>query len=690
MRGFGVLRAAVVAWCAATVVAVSVLVPVPPASAITGGGFNPGNIISDTNFYNGSAMTQPEIQSFLNSTVGACTNGKCLNVLRVNTTSKAASGNCGPYSGAVGEAVSTVIYKVQRACNISAKVILVTLQKETSLLTAKAPTDGVLRKAMGYACPDTSACDSAYYGIFDQLYGAAWQLAWYNDPDGSFTWHKIGQASNIAFHPDSACGSAPVVIQNRATAALYYYTPYQPNAAALANLYGTGDGCSAYGNRNFWVFYNQYFGPPTLGADPRGDVNEFTARSGAVFVRGWAFDPDTPDPIKVDVYVDGKWTATLIANAYRPDVATAYPGQSAYHGFAGTVPAAAGSRSVCVYGINVGSGTNRLIECATVTVPANGSPPIGDVNTMGVTAKRDGVAFTGWAIDPDTTSPINVEVTVDGVRKAVVLANQPRPDVGAAYPASGPNHGFSGTVAVPYGVHSVCISAPNVGGGTGTTMLECRKLGVFALGASPIGTLATATRNGLVADLVGWSMDTDTSAPILVDIWINGRFSKTLRADVPRADIGAAYPNYGPNHGFIGQVALSPGTNQICAYGINVGGGAHRLLGCRSVTMPAASPIGDVNEVKPGTGGVYVRGWALDPDTPASTLVDVWINDRWAATLRADQDRPDVAAAFPGAGSAHGFGATVPAAAGPKKVCVWALNVGGGAHTLLRCALLTR
>ena len=43
------------------------------------------------------------------------------------------------------------------------------------------------------------------------------------------------------------------MIENRATAALYYYTPFTPNAAALANLGGTGDACLSYGNRNFWL-----------------------------------------------------------------------------------------------------------------------------------------------------------------------------------------------------------------------------------------------------------------------------------------------------------------------------------------------------------------------------------------------------------------------------------------------------
>jgi hypothetical protein len=51
-----------------------------------------------------------------------------------------------------------------------------------------------------------------------------------------------------------------VRIQNQATAALYIYTPYRPNQAALNAGWGTGDSCSSYGNRNFYNFYTLWFG----------------------------------------------------------------------------------------------------------------------------------------------------------------------------------------------------------------------------------------------------------------------------------------------------------------------------------------------------------------------------------------------------------------------------------------------
>ncbi len=232
------------------------------------GGFDPGLIISDFNFYNSWAMTESEIQAFLNWTVGTCRNDNCLNVYRTDTpASKTLNfGTCGTYNGGPGESAARIIYKVQRACGISAKVLLVTLQKEQGLLTSTAPSLAVLQKAMGQGCPDTSNCDANYYGLFNQLLFGARQLTWYNNPEGSFTWIKIDQSNAIQYHPNTGCGAPRVVVRNKATAALYYYTPYQPNAAALANMYGTGDTCSSYGNRNFSVYYNRYFGDPVTGS----------------------------------------------------------------------------------------------------------------------------------------------------------------------------------------------------------------------------------------------------------------------------------------------------------------------------------------------------------------------------------------------------------------------------------------
>ncbi|WP_299087421.1 S-layer homology domain-containing protein [uncultured Microbacterium sp.] len=225
-------------------------------------GFNAENIISDALFYDNAAMTAAEIQAFLNSKIGTCKNGKCLNVLNAGISSRGevrsqSTGNliCSAIQGGTMK-VSELIYRVQVACGISAKVILATLQKEQGLTTSTAPSDWNLKAAMGASCPDTAPCDPSFAGVGPQILKGAQQLKTYK----AANFAKQPGRNYVAYSPNASCGGTTLNIQNYATAALYNYTPYQPNAAALAAGYGLGNSCSAYGNRNFYNYYTQWFG----------------------------------------------------------------------------------------------------------------------------------------------------------------------------------------------------------------------------------------------------------------------------------------------------------------------------------------------------------------------------------------------------------------------------------------------
>ncbi len=287
----GRLRRAVAMLAAGLTVAAALVVitPVTPAEAVSASEFQAGNIISDANFYDGNAMTEAQIQAFLDAKIGACLNTLCLNVYKQTTTSRAQDRTvCNAYAGAADEPASRIIFKVQQACGISAKVILVTLQKEQGLVLKNSPTSGTLGRAMGYACPDNTGgtCDSTYYGFFNQVYRGSWQMKRYSTPDifGGF-W--AGQSRNILYSPNTGCGAKWVTIQNRATAALYAYTPYTPTAAALAAYPGPASGadalCGSYGNRNFWFLYNQWFGSsidvPCVG-NPTKEITDYWASQG--------------------------------------------------------------------------------------------------------------------------------------------------------------------------------------------------------------------------------------------------------------------------------------------------------------------------------------------------------------------------------------------------------------------------
>lgn len=686
-------RPAIVAVVAMLIALVSPFTGASPASALSGSEFDAGNIISDANFYNGSAMSEAEIQQFLSNAVGgACSNSNCLANYRTDTPTRTWSfGTCSTYTGGRAESAARIIFKVQQACNLSAKVILVTLQKEQSLITDRAPSDGTMRKAMGYGCPDTSECDSTYYGFFNQVFAAGRQLTWYANPAGSFTSIKVGENNSIRYSPNAACGSKTVLIKNRATAALYYYTPYTPNDAALANLGGIGDACSAYGNRNFWVFYNNWFGSPTSNDNPFGNVEVIEAKPGVFRVAGWVADPNTSDPISVHVYVGSASTA-VPANLDRPDVGAAYPRLGSRHGFDAEVAATGGGAfDVCVYAINAGPGVPVLLTCRKLTA-MSGSPFGWFDSAKGVTG---GVKVVGWAIDPDTTAPTSVHVYVDSVGTAIP-ADVSRPDLPAHFPQYGDKHGFSKKLSASPGTHRVCAYAINIGPG-GTADLGCIQVTVPGgstipeLGRAPIGNFEALTVDGTTAVASGWALDPDTASPIKIHLYVNGAGTE-YTADKARADIGAAYPAYGSAHGFSEQVQLAAGRSEVCAYAINTGAGGHLFLGCRIVGVaapdPGRAPFGSFEAVTPASGGATVAGWALDPDTADPISIHIYV-DSESAAYTADELRPDVAAAYPRLGDRHGYSEFIAMPSGAHQVCVYAINNGAGGHAFLGCRAVT-
>lgn len=256
--------------------------------AVTAGDWKSGRIIDDSYFYKSSDLSADSIQAFFNAKMPSCdTQGSagpyydkygvrwntradygrasgygppytCLKDYADTYGGKAADAYCQAIPGGTKSAAH-ILYDVSNACGISAKVLIVMLEKEQGLISDDWPWSIQYRGAMGYGCPDTAPCDAEYYGLFNQLYNAARQFKLYAAKPQDYR-YKPYVSNSIYFHPDAACGSSGVYIENKATAGLYNYTPYQPNSEALNNINGSGDACSSYGNRNFWRLHNDWFG----------------------------------------------------------------------------------------------------------------------------------------------------------------------------------------------------------------------------------------------------------------------------------------------------------------------------------------------------------------------------------------------------------------------------------------------
>lgn len=272
----------------ATISMLAIVLTVTPfsnISALSGSEFKAGRIIDDAKFYGAPTMSISSIQSFLDSKVPVCDtwgtkmhNGvtraqyaasrgvstpfTCIKSARDTVQAKSPeAGLCNGLPAGSGTAAE-IIYWVAESCGINPQVLIVLIQKEQSLITDDWAWPSQYRIATGYGCPDTAPCDTQYYGFFNQVWNAARQFKRYGRDANLFN-YRAGVNNYIQYNPNANCGGSAVFIENKATAALYNYTPYQPNQAALNNLYGTGDGCSAYGNRNFWRIFNDWFGSPT-------------------------------------------------------------------------------------------------------------------------------------------------------------------------------------------------------------------------------------------------------------------------------------------------------------------------------------------------------------------------------------------------------------------------------------------
>ena len=260
---------------------ISVLTQTSDAASLAN--WSPGRIMDDSVMTNKNAMTPSQIQTFLNGKVPTCDTTGSQNSEMNNAGVPDYNGNgsiqrwewakhkynqttftCLKSYKQNNISAAQLIYNAAQTYSINPRVLIVLLQKEQGLVTDTWPLTIQYRSATGYGCPDTAACDSQYYGLTNQLNWAArmFHAIQVNDPNW-YTPYVLGN-NFIRYNPISSCGGSTVNIINRATQALYNYTPYQPNQAALNAGYGTGNGCSSYGNRNFYLYYNDWFGS-TIG-----------------------------------------------------------------------------------------------------------------------------------------------------------------------------------------------------------------------------------------------------------------------------------------------------------------------------------------------------------------------------------------------------------------------------------------
>ena len=279
--------------------------------------FDPGYIMSDYQMSNYNSMSEAEIQNFLTAK-NSCPNTDYDYYLRLSASTNAATWHfknghfvClseelfgdGEVIGS-GETAAHIIWQAAQDFQINPQVLIVLLQKENSLITDPIPNSFNYRTAAGYGCPDTAACSSKYYGFKNQVRNAA--ALFHEVLSGGWTNYPLGE-NFVKYSPHCSSGSV-VNIRSLATSALYRYTPYQPNSLALSVGYGVVGGssyetCAAYGNRNFYSFFEDWFGGITVSKNITAPRNIVAKSSGDSITISWDAPSDANIYGKIDYEV---------------------------------------------------------------------------------------------------------------------------------------------------------------------------------------------------------------------------------------------------------------------------------------------------------------------------------------------------------------------------------------------------
>ncbi|MFH1207867.1 MAG: hypothetical protein V1668_04735 [Patescibacteria group bacterium] len=235
----------------------SLIMLIGPQAALAAS-FNPNSILSDNDLVNSKTMTAAQIQKFLDSKGG---------LGAYQTTD--------PWGNAKN--ASQIIYDAAAYWQVNPQYLMVRMQIEQSLVTMASPTQTRLDWATGYGCPDSTGCGTNYKGFFNQVNWAARILT---STELNNSGNPRGYLPHISKLGYSISGWGPGITKtvidlngtsttqvtpaNKATAALYTYTPHTYN-----------------GNYNIWYYWSQWFSKNY----PDGSLLQVQGQSGVYLIQ---------------------------------------------------------------------------------------------------------------------------------------------------------------------------------------------------------------------------------------------------------------------------------------------------------------------------------------------------------------------------------------------------------------------
>ena len=304
-----------------------------------------------------------------------------------------------------------------------------------------------------------------------------------------------------------------------------------------------------------------------VDSNPFGNIELVSVGPGVVRVAGWALDPNTDAPIDVHVYIGP--TARAARTSTVP--MSAPP--------SGRAPPTA-STSACRL-----RGTGPTRPACTPSTSARGptcswavaaSPPRSprSASSTACSASRAASASPGGP-STRTRPPRSTSTSTWGAPARTAPHRPTAATSGPPTPPTDPTTASDGW--------SRPLPAGRAGAPTPSTSDRARRVRWAAAPSTCPSTrtaASTSSRRSLTARIAGWAIDPDTGSPIDVHLYV-GSIGTNGTASTYRGDVGAAYPAYGPYHGFDRVVPVDPTGKDVCAYAINQGAGTTTALGCR-------------------------------------------------------------------------------------------------------------
>lgn len=261
------------------IICLALLFPLPILAQITiDPSFNPERILEDNEILEYNSMDLSDIQNFLVNKNSFLAN---YNTINTHGTPKSAAeiiydasyNNFDCYGANLSDTPTEAEkqIKCRKISTVNPKLLLVTLQKEASLIEDPNPPQSHLDWAMGYGCPDSWVCNPYYKGFGKQVNSTALQFLAYMKESQNYSFKanqtyiakdkygilkstakaiNDGDYNNIVSSPNMVS----VTPQNQATASLYNYTPHIFN-----------------GNYNVYKIWDKYF-PEYVKSYPDGSI----------------------------------------------------------------------------------------------------------------------------------------------------------------------------------------------------------------------------------------------------------------------------------------------------------------------------------------------------------------------------------------------------------------------------------